>query len=107
MPTPPPSSPPRARVDVLGERVRWLDRYRRLVALCAAAIAAPLFVTQVGDDLGADWPELHITALSLMLGAIVWWITEVGLAYLAALWETEQCHLVRDRDLPRAVLVRR
>lgn len=103
----PPAARARTRVDVLAARVRWLDRYRRLLALCAAAISAPLFVAQLGDELGADWPELHITALSLMLGAIVWWVVEVGLVYVTALWETEQCSLIRDPRLPRAVLVKR
>ena len=102
----PPVPAPKARVEVLAARVRWLDRYRRLLSLIAAAISAPLFVSRLGDELGADWPELHITALSLMLGAVVWWIVEVGLVYLTALWETEQCRL-SSRELPRAVLVKR
>lgn len=92
---------------MLAARVRWLDRYRRLLALCAAAVSAPLFVARLGDELGADWPDVHITALSLMLGAIVWWVVEVSLVYVTALWETEQFRLTRDRDLPRAVLVKR
>jgi hypothetical protein len=90
----------RARVDQLAARVRWLDRYRRLVAVVAAAVIAPLLVAQVVDALDADLPELYAT---LVLGIIVWWVVEVGLAYATALWETEHDRLVRDR-LPRAIV---
>jgi hypothetical protein len=95
---------PRQRVDTLAGRVRWLDRYRRLLALAGAAIVAPLMIARLGEVLGAEWPEMHATLLSLMLGAIVWWIVEVGLAYITAVWETEHDRLVRGRGLPRAIL---
>ena len=95
---------PRMRVDALAARVRWLDRYRRWIALAAAAISAPLVIAQLGELLGAEWPQIHATLLSLMLGVIVWWIVEVGLVYLTAVWETEHDRLVRDRGLPRAIL---
>ena len=97
---------PRPRVDALAARVRWLDRYRRAVALCTAAVIAPLVLAQVGEVLGAEWPDMHATLLSVMLGVIVWWIVEVGLVYVTALWETEHDRLVRDRGLPRAILHR-
>ena len=96
---------PQQRVDALAGRVRWLDRYRRWVALAAATVIAPLLLSQVGEVLGADWPEMHATLLSLMVGVIVWWIIEVGLIYVTALWETEHDRLVRDRGLPRAIVV--
>lgn len=92
------------RVDQLAARVRWLDRYRRMLAISAAAIAAPILIAQVAEVLGADWPQIHATVLSVMLGVIVWWIIEVGLVYVTALWETEHDRLVRDRGLPRAIL---
>src|SRR5262245_46635913 len=95
------------RVDTLAARVRWLDRYRRVVALSSAAVIAPILLAQVADVLGADWPEMHATMLSLMLGVIVWWFIEVGLIYVTALWETEHDRLVRDRGLPRAVIYHR
>jgi DMSO/TMAO reductase YedYZ heme-binding membrane subunit len=97
----------RTRVDALAARVRWLDRYRRAVAILAAAVIAPLLLAQVADVLGADWPEMHATLLSLMVGVIAWWIIEVGLVYVTALWETEHDRLLRDRGLPRAILYRR
>jgi hypothetical protein len=84
--------------------VRWLDRYRRILALVAATIIAPLLIAQVGEVLGAEWPEMHATLLSLMLGVIVWWIFEVGLIYVTALWEAEHDRLVRDHGVPRAVV---
>ncbi len=92
------------RVDQLAARVCWLDRYRRLLAIAAAAILAPVLIAQVADVLGADWPQIHATVLSVMLGVIVWWVVEVGLVYITALWETEHDLLLRDRGLPRAVL---
>lgn len=95
-----------ARVDQLAARVRWLDRYRRRVAISGAALIAPLLIAQVAGVLGADWPQIHATVLSLMLGVIAWWVIEVALVYITALWETEHDRLIRDRGLPRAVLRR-
>jgi hypothetical protein len=91
---------------LLAARVRWLDRHRRMVALAVAMMIAPFMIAQVADVLGADWPRLHATVLAVMLGVIVWWVVEVGLVYLTALWETEHARLVRDRGLPRAVLLK-
>jgi hypothetical protein len=98
-------SRPRQRVDTLAARVRWLDRHRRALALAAAAVVAPLLIARLAGVLGTEWPEIHGTLLSLMLGAIVWWLVEVGLVYVTAVWETEHDRLVRDRGLPRAVLL--
>lgn len=75
------------------------------MAILIAAVVAPLMLTRLGGVLGAEWPEMHATLLSVMLGAIVWWFVEVGLAYLTALWETEHDRLLRDRGLPRAILI--
>jgi polyferredoxin len=94
------------RVDRLAARVRWLDRYRRLMAISAAALIAPVLIAQVAGVLGAEWPQIHATVLSVMLGVIVWWVIEVGLVYVTALWETEHDRLLRERGLPRAVLLR-
>ncbi len=100
---------PRAteRVDRLAARVRWLDRYRRVVAVAAAAIVAPLLIARVAAVLGAEWPQLHGSVMSIMLGVIVWWVIEVGLIYATALWETEHDGLLRDRGVPRAIVHRR
>jgi hypothetical protein len=94
------------RVAQLAARVRWLDRYRRFMAVSAATIAAPLLIARVAGVLGADWPQIHATVLSVMLGVIVWWVIEVGLAYVTALWETEHDRLLREHGLPRAVVLR-
>lgn len=94
------------RVDRLAARVRWLDRYRRLLAISGATIVAPVLIAEVAGVLGAEWPQIHATVLSVMLGVIVWWVIEVGLVYLTALWETELDRMVRDRGLPRAILHR-
>src|ERR1043165_6449293 len=90
------------RVDQLAARVRWLDRYRRILAISAATMIAPILIAQVAAVLGADWPHIHATILSVMLGVIVWWVIEVGLVYVTALWENEQDRLLRARALPRA-----
>jgi polyferredoxin len=94
------------RVDQLAARVRWLDRHRRLLAISAAALVSPILIAQVAEVLGADWPQIHATVLSVMLGVIVWWVIEVGLIYVTALWETEHDRLLRERGLPRAILLR-
>jgi polyferredoxin len=92
-----------SRAERLAARVRWLDRYRRLLAVAAATVISPFLIAQLGNELGAEWPELHATMLSVMLGVIVWWVIEVGLVYVTALWETEHYRLALARGLPRAV----
>ena len=87
--------------------MQWLDRYRRFVAICVAAVVAPIAMARVAAVLGADWPQMHATMLSVMLGVVVWWTVEVGLIYLTALWETEHDGLVRSRGVPRAIVLQR
>ena len=91
----------------LTRRVGWLDRHRRMLAIGCAVVISPLLISHVSDLLGADWPRLHSTLLSAMLGLFVWCAIEVGLVWLTALWETECERLMRDRGLPRAVLRKR
>jgi hypothetical protein len=95
------------RSEQLAARVRWLDRYRRALAILIAGIAAPLAIRRLAHLVGADWPELHGLALSVVVGVIAWWVIEVALAGLTAVWETECACLCRDRRVPRAVVVRR
>jgi hypothetical protein len=52
------------RVDQLAARVRWLDHYRRMLAITSATIVAPLLIAQVAEVLGAEWPQIHATVLS-------------------------------------------
>jgi hypothetical protein len=77
-----------------------------MLSLAAAALIAPYLVCQVAEAVGADWPAIHATLLAVMLGVIAWWLIEVGLVYVTALWETEHEQLARDRGLPRAVVYR-
>ena len=49
---------------------------------------------------------MHELVLWAMLGVGVWWLIELGLVYLTALWETEHAHLVRTRGLPAARVIR-
>ncbi len=95
------------RIDSLARRVRWLDRYRRMLAVLAALVAAPLLIAELSESLGAQWPRMHATALSVMVGVGVWCVTEIVLAWITAVWETEHCILSRERGLPRAIVRRR
>lgn len=98
----------RPRVETLAARVRWLDRYRRALAVALASVITWWLIAKLGHELGAEWPHFHITLLSIMLGVAVWMIVEIFLVYVTALWETEQYRLSRDRGLPRAIwLIRR
>jgi hypothetical protein len=101
-----PRSLPDPRVESLAARVRWLDRYRRMLAIASAVLTAPVVMAELAEGLGTDWPEMHATVLSLMLGVVVWWIFEIGLVYVTALWETEHARLVREYGLPRAVALK-
>jgi hypothetical protein len=101
-----PRSLPDARVDSLAARVRWLDRYRRALAIAVATLMSPLLMAQLADELGTDWPEMHATVLSVMLGVVLWWICEIGLVYVTALWETEHDRLLREYAVPRAVVLK-
>jgi hypothetical protein len=93
------------RIQQLARRVRWLDRYRRGIAVVTAMIAVVILMEQLADVLGADWPRFHSTVLAVMLAVIGWWMIEVGLAWITAMWETECDRLIRDRGLPRAELL--
>jgi len=95
------------RIRTLAGRVRWLDRYRRLIAIGAAIVSAPLLILELSSVLGAEWPEMHATLLSIMCGVILWWIVEVALVWLTAVWETECDRLIRDRGVPPARVVLR
>lgn len=87
--------------------MRWLDRYRRPLAIAVAALIGPLVITELCYVLGADWPALHIGALGLMLGVVVWAVFETVLAALTAYWETDLSHLLRAVSLPSARIVKR
>lgn len=93
----------RERVDVLGERVRWLDRYRRSVAIGLAALLFLVMLLRVHALFGSNVGVLA----SALVASVAWWLIEVGLAWLTALWETEYVQLVRDKGLPRAELILR
>ena len=95
------------RLERLGRRVRWLDRWRRLVAIVITLAIAPFMVLELVGMLGSDWPAFHTTVLAMMLGFGLWCTVEVGLASLTAWWETEHARLGRQRGLPKARVIRR
>lgn len=96
-----------ARIEQLARRVRWLDRYRRGISLSTAVALAALLLWQLPTWLGDDWPRVHARMLGITIGATMWIIVEVVLAWFAALWETEHDRAVRDHGLPEARLLRK
>jgi hypothetical protein len=93
-----------SRIQKLAWRVGWLDRHRRMVAILCAATVWPLLVGRITEALGVDWPQFHATALAVMVSLVVWCVIEVGLVWLTALWETECARLMRNNELPRAIV---
>lgn len=88
------------RIDRLAARVRWLDRYGRLVAIALAMLLAGLLIGQLTEQ----WPSFFRGAVYVSSGAILWWLIETVFAAATALFETEAEHIARDRGLPRATL---
>ena len=95
------------RIELLAGRVRWLDLHRRRLAIAAVVVLAPFVVLEITAFLGPKWPRVHIALMTLMLGVLGWWLIEVGLAWLTAIWESERDRLLSDRGLPRAELRRK
>lgn len=94
-----------SRIQRLARRVGWLDRYRRAIAVTIALVLSIVMISELREALGSDWPEMHATLLGIMLGAIVWCLAEIGLAWITALWETECHRLMRQGQLPAARVV--
>jgi hypothetical protein len=88
------------RIEELAQRVRWLDRYRRRVGIYTGILGALM----VGISVTPEWPRVHLVALVIASGFVIWYLTEVALAYVTALWETECDQLVRERGIPRAIV---
>jgi hypothetical protein len=95
------------RAQRLGRRVRWLDRYRRAIASVIAIGVLPLTMWRLDGFLGAEWPGFHVTLLAVIASVFAWWLVEVGLAWMTAVWETEHDQLTRDPALPRAEVLDR
>ncbi|MBA3818171.1 MAG: hypothetical protein H0X17_04720 [Deltaproteobacteria bacterium] len=91
------------RIEQLAARVAWLDRYRRLLSIGLALAIAPVLIYWLTDWLPAEWPGAHLVAIGVMLGVVLWYVIEVGFAWLTAVWETECAQLDRT-PLPRAQL---
>lgn len=95
------------RADVLAARVRWLDRHRRRVAIAVALSLALTAIVFTHWIFGPDWPAFHARLVAVMGGVITWWIVEVALAWVTAIWETEADRLRSDRGLPPMRVVKR
>ena len=95
------------RADVLAARVRWLDQHRRHVAVAVAFLLALTAIVFTRWIFGPDWPTFHARLVAVMGGVITWWIVEVALAWITAIWETEADRLRSDRGLPPMRVVKR
>jgi hypothetical protein len=98
--------PAGSRVDQLARRVRWLDRHRRLLAVTVAFVFFIVVSRELSAMFEAPWPNVLLGGATFLFAVGAWWIAEVGLAWLTAVWETEHAHIVRNRGLPSARLVR-
>jgi hypothetical protein len=94
------------RIERLARRVAWLDRHRRLVAIVLAVVVAPISISSIADWLPDEWPGVHLIALGTLLAVLTWYVIEVGLAWVTAVWETECARLSRV-TLPTARLLPR
>ena len=92
-------------IERLARRVRWLDRYRRYLAIGTAILVALVSMHRFVEIAGAEWPDVHTKALGLMIGVLSWWVAEVALAWITSVWETRCDRMLRDRGLPRAELL--
>jgi hypothetical protein len=92
------------RVDVLARRVLWLDRNRHALAVAGAMLMLPIAAHFIAHALGPEWPRFHADLIGGLVAVLSWIAGEVGLAWLAALWETEHDRRVHDERLPRATL---
>ena len=95
------------RADVLVRRVRWLDQHRRHAAIAVAFFVALTLTAFSKWIFGPDWPMFHARMVAVMAGVITWWIVEVALAWIAALWETEADRLRNERGLPPMRVIKR
>ncbi len=95
------------RLEQLARRVRWLDRYRRTLAVLAALVLSPLAIAWLARDLNGEWTRLQLTLTAGVIAPVTWWIAELTFAWRAASWETEHSQLSRECGLPRAELLRR
>ncbi len=99
--------PEQARIDVLARRVRWLDRHRRRISGALAVVAAALLWWRLAVWLGNDWPRFHVYSLTITIAVAAWFVVEIAIAWMLALWETEHDRMVRSRGVPEARLLRK
>ena len=95
------------RADVLVRRVRWLDAHRRHSAIAVAFVVFLALTAGAKWIFGPDWPMFHAEMVAGMAGVITWWIVEVVLAWVTALWETEADRMRNERGLPPMRVVKR
>jgi hypothetical protein len=94
------------RMQVLARRVRWLDRWRRWIAIASALLLIPFANAWLQRQLGAEWPTVHTKILTGLVAVLAWAALEVVLIGAVSLWEAELVKLTRRRSLPRAIVWR-
>ena len=95
---------PDEEIARLGSRVRWLDRYRRVIAVPAAISIGAVLLYVLGEGFAS---RIHIFMFSIILAMIAWYLIELVFAAILAVWETRESLLSREPGLPRAELLRR
>ncbi len=98
---------PSNRLDVLAQRVRVVDRHRRVLSIAVALVLCGLLSRKVAALFGMEWPSVFLLVVLAPFLGLVWWLVEAGFAWVIALWETEHDRIARDCGLPRAQLLRR
>ncbi len=91
------------REDVLDRRVRWLDRWRRVLAVGVGALIAVLLGRELAEVMDTELRSVTI-GVTLTIGLVSWLVFEVALASVTALWESELDRLLDLRGMPRAEL---
>jgi len=91
---------------VLAARTRWLERYRRLIAIPASLILWVATASHLSLLFGGDGVNALSLTVSVMPAVVCWWLIETVFAWMMAAWEFEHDKLARDLGLPVARLLR-
>jgi hypothetical protein len=97
---------PVERIDVLAARTRWLERYRRSIAVPLGFVLWFVIAGQLSLLFGGDGINMLSLVVSVMPAVVCWWLVETMFAWMMATWEFEHDKLARDLGLPQARLLR-
>ena len=98
------------RLEVLGRRVRWLDRYHRAISIPLALVGWLVIAYRLAAFAGAERPGIGSWAVGLVLAAAAWEILDIAFGWTISLLEMRYEKLFDEkadtRGLPRAQLRR-